>query len=65
VLSWASAYLEEQRALMGENYWPYNVADNERPLQAFTQYAYEQGVTPAQLRYDSFFHAEAAKLPGQ
>ncbi|HTE86721.1 MAG TPA: ABC transporter substrate-binding protein [Dehalococcoidia bacterium] len=65
VLSWASAYLEEQRALMGENYWPYNLADNERPLKAFTQYAYEQGVTPRQLPYDGFFHADAAKLPGQ
>jgi 4,5-dihydroxyphthalate decarboxylase len=65
ILSWASAYLEEQRALMGENYWPYNVAANERPLKALTQYAYEQGVTPEHLPYDSFFDAAAAALPGQ
>lgn len=65
ILSWASAHLEEQRALMGENYWPYNVKDNERPLRAFTQYAYEQGVTPSQLSYDGFFHPDAAALPGQ
>ena len=65
ILSWASAELEAQRALMGENYWPYNVADNERPLRAFTQYAYEQGVTPTQLPWDGFFDVSAAVLPGQ
>jgi 4,5-dihydroxyphthalate decarboxylase len=65
ILPWASAQIEEQRALMGENYWPYNVADNEPPLRAFTQYAYEQGVTPTQLPHDGFFHPGAAALPGQ
>src|SRR6266566_4236627 len=31
-ISWASAQLDEQRTLMGPNYWAYNVEDNIRPL---------------------------------
>jgi len=65
ILPWASAQIEETRALMGEHYWPYSVVDNEAPLKAFTQYAHEQGVTPEQLPWDSFFHPDAAKLAGQ
>ncbi|HEY3115246.1 MAG TPA: ABC transporter substrate-binding protein [Chloroflexota bacterium] len=65
VISWASAAMAEQRALMGENYWPYNVADNARVLEALTQFALQQGLTQGKkLNYETFFHPEAAALPG-
>ena len=64
VISWASALLDEQRALMGEDYWAYNVVNNRRPLEAMTQFAHEQGLTPYQLDYETFFAPEAAALPG-
>ena len=63
-VSWVSAAMDEQRAVMGDNYWPYNVVDNRRPLEAITEFAYQQGVTRQQLDYRSFFHSEAAALPG-
>jgi 4,5-dihydroxyphthalate decarboxylase len=63
-LPWAMAMLEEQRALMGRNYWAYNVADNTRPLNAMIQFAEEQGVTPNRLSVDILFVPEAAELPG-
>ncbi len=63
-LSWASALLEEQRALMGKNYWAYNVQDNLRPLEAMTQFAHEQAITPHRVGVDSLFRPEAAALPG-
>ncbi len=63
-LSWAMQELDEQRALMGENYWAYNVEDNKRPLEAMTQFAQEQGLTPDRLTVESLFVPEAAKLPG-
>ena len=44
VLSWVSSLLDEQRALMGNNYFSYNIADNEVPLAAMMQYAHEQGL---------------------
>jgi 4,5-dihydroxyphthalate decarboxylase len=64
VISWAGAAVEEQRALMGENYWAYNIENNRRALEAMTQFAYEQGLSSTKLDYESFFHPEAARLPG-
>lgn len=63
-ISWASAQLDEQRTLMGPNYWAYNVEDNMRPLEAMMDFAHEQGVTPEQTHVDSLFVPEAANLPG-
>jgi 4,5-dihydroxyphthalate decarboxylase len=63
-MSWATALLEEQRELMGEHYWAYNVEDNRRPLEAMAQFAHEQGVTPHHVSVDSLFVSETASLPG-
>jgi 4,5-dihydroxyphthalate decarboxylase len=63
-LSWASAAMAEQRAVMGDRYWAYNIEDNTRPLEAMMLYAHQFGLTPKQLDYESFFHPEAAALPG-
>ena len=64
IISWVAAAVEEQRALMGEDYWPYNVEDNRHSLEALTLFAYQQGLTPYQVDYMSFFSPEAAALPG-
>ncbi len=64
VYSWMAAAVAEQRELMGENYWAYNVENNRRVLEAMTQYAHEQGLSPNRIDYQTFFHAEAAALPG-
>jgi 4,5-dihydroxyphthalate decarboxylase len=64
VYSWAAAAVNEQRELMGENYWAYNIANNRRTLDAITQFAHEQGLSPSRIDYQSFFHPEAAALPG-
>lgn len=64
VISWVSAMMAEQRELMGENYWAYNVVDNVRALEAITEFAHQQGLTPDRLDYRTFFHPEAAALPG-
>jgi 4,5-dihydroxyphthalate decarboxylase len=64
VYSWAADAVNEQRELMGENYWAYNIADNRRTLDAITQFAHEQGLSPSRIDYQSFFHPEAAALPG-
>ena len=64
VLSWISAMLDEQRALMGDHYFSYNVVDNTRPLEAMMQYAQEQGLTPNRVKFESLFSPEAARLAG-
>jgi hypothetical protein len=62
--SWIAAAIAEQRELMGENYWAYNVENNRMVLEAMTQYAYEQGLSPSRIDYMTFFHPEAAALAG-
>ena len=64
VYSWMAAAVAEQRALMGENYWAYNVTNNVKELEAMTQYAYEQGLSPDRIDYQRFFHPQAAGLAG-
>jgi 4,5-dihydroxyphthalate decarboxylase len=64
VYSWMAAAVLEQRELMGDNYWPYNVTDNVKVLEAMTQYGYEQGLSPTRIDYRTFFDSEAAAFPG-
>jgi 4,5-dihydroxyphthalate decarboxylase len=64
VISWVAAAVDEQRALMGENYWAYNIENNRRALEALTQFAHEQGLSPQRIDYETFFHPKAAALPG-
>ena len=62
--SWIAAAIAEQRELMGENYWAYNIESNRVVLEAMTQYAFEQGLSPTRIDYMNFFHPEAAMLAG-
>jgi 4,5-dihydroxyphthalate decarboxylase len=64
-ISWAAAMMDEQRAVMGENYWAYNIAENARTLEAMMGFAHEFGVTQEKLNVESFFDPEAFTLPGQ
>jgi len=60
--SWIAAAIAEQRELMGDNYWAYNIENNRTVLEAMTQYAHEQGLSPTRIDYMTFFHPEAAAL---
>ena len=62
--SWIAAAVAEQRELMGDNYWAYNIENNRTVLEAMTLYAYEQGLSPTRIDYMKFFHPEAAALTG-
>lgn len=64
IYSWAAAAVAEQRALMGDNYWAYNIENNRRTLEAMTQFAHEQGLSPSRIDYRNFFYPEAAAFPG-
>jgi 4,5-dihydroxyphthalate decarboxylase len=63
--SWIAAAVAEQRELMGDNYWAYNIENNRTVLEAMTQYAHEQGLSPTRINYLNFFHPEAAALAGE
>ncbi len=44
------------KKLMGENYWPYGVADNATTLAAFCEMHYHQGLSARRLAIDELFH---------
>jgi 4,5-dihydroxyphthalate decarboxylase len=63
-ISWAAAAVDEQRALMGENYWAYNIEGNRRSLDAMMLFSYQMGITPELYNVESFLDPQAAALAG-
>lgn len=61
-LPWAAKELEETRALMGDNFWPYGIEANRKTLEALFQYSYEQGLARKKLKMEDLFHASTLKL---
>ena len=55
-LPWAGAELEETRALMGDNYWPYGVEPNRKTLETLFRYSHEQGLASRVLTIEELFH---------
>jgi 4,5-dihydroxyphthalate decarboxylase len=41
--------------LLGEDYFPYGIEPNRKTLEAFLQYAYEQGVCKRHLKVEELF----------
>jgi len=61
-LPWVAQELEEARALMGENYWPYGIKPNRKSLEALFQYSYEQGLAAKKLTIEELFHPSTLDL---
>lgn len=54
-LAWVLPLLEEQRAVMGKDPWPYALDANRKALEAFVGYAFEQGCVPVRPGVDELF----------
>ncbi|UCE49044.1 MAG: ABC transporter substrate-binding protein [Phycisphaerales bacterium] len=61
-LPWVAQEIEETRALMGENFWPYGIEPNRKALEALFQYSYEQGLAKKKLAIEELFHPSTLKL---
>lgn len=61
-LPWATKELEETRALMGDNFWPYGIEDNRITLEALFQYSYEQGLAKKKLTVEDLFHPSSLEF---
>jgi len=57
-MPWVPDHLAQWRALAGEDFWPYGIEPNRPTLEAFFQYAHEQGVAKKQLRVEDLFAPE-------
>ena len=56
--AWHFEAVARARELFGEDFLPYGVEPNRRTLEAFTQYAHEQGVAMRRVAVEELFPAE-------
>ncbi len=54
-LAWLAPYTERMKSLFGEDFWPYGLEKNRKTLQAFVDFAFEQGVCHRHLKLEELF----------
>jgi len=55
MLVWSIAEMEQQREILGEDFWPYGLEPNRHVLETLTQYAHEQGLIKKKPDLKSLF----------
>ena len=58
MLPWLTAHVEEARAEMGEDFWPYGLEKNHATLDTFLRYSFEQGLSMRKLNPEDLFAPE-------
>lgn len=61
-LTWLQAHLEAERAVFGDDLWPYGLEPNRKSVEALTQYSYEQGIIERPVGAESLFATETLDL---
>ncbi len=55
-LPWVTQEFESTRELMGEDYWRYGIASNEKELDLVMRYTHEQGLVKERMDFRGMFH---------
>ncbi len=55
ITPWFSSHFAENRALLGEDWWPYGVSANRKAIDTFLRYHHEQGLSTRLLNSDDIF----------
>ena len=55
---WVADHTRRWREVAGEDFWPYGIEPNRPTLEAFLQYAFEQGVCSRQVKVEELFAPE-------
>ena len=58
MLPWLTKHVEDARALMGDDFWPYGFAPNRETLATFLRYHHEQGLSKTLLKPEELFAPE-------
>ena len=58
MLPWLSKLVDEDRSLLGEDWWPYGMAANRKAVDAVLRYHHEQGLTKRRLACEDIFLPE-------
>ncbi len=59
MIPWLASLREQNRALMGDNFWPYGVEANRKTLETCLRYHREQGLLKRSFKVDELFVPEA------
>lgn len=59
MLPWLTQHVEETRALMGADFWPYGLERNAQTIETFLHYSFEQGLSKRQLKPEELFAPES------
>jgi 4,5-dihydroxyphthalate decarboxylase len=57
--AWLAPYAERMQCLFGNDFWPYGLEKNRVTLQAFVDFAFEQGVCHRRLALEELFAEQA------
>lgn len=58
---WLIHHVEESRQLLGQDYWSYGLAENEKTLDVFLRYHHEQGLSARRYEPADLFAAETSE----
>jgi 4,5-dihydroxyphthalate decarboxylase len=58
MLPWLTKHVEDARALMGDDFWPYGFEPNRKTLETFLRYHHEQGLSKTLLEPEELFAPE-------
>ena len=64
LLPWFADQWEATKDLMGDDFWPYGVAENRAELEAVCRYSHEQNLGRKRLSVEALFAPETVELPG-
>lgn len=59
MLPWLIRHVEDTRALMGQDFWPYGLDPNVHVLETFLRYSHEQGLSKRLLKPRELFAKES------
>ncbi len=59
MLPWLTSHVEQVKAEMGDDYWPYGFEKNEATLKTFLRYHFEQGLSKRLLQPQELFAPES------
>ena len=57
-IPWASEYAGRTRSVFGEDFWPYGLEANRPTLEAFLNFAVEQGICRRRVTPEELFPAQ-------
>jgi 4,5-dihydroxyphthalate decarboxylase len=62
ILPWVEADVDRVRAVMGDNYWPYGVKENQKSIDAMLRYSWQQGLLARELKPHDIFAASTLEV---